>query len=204
MRKRNNQGEGKTMLCRHFPSTTNTNTNTTTNHKQSGSTLVSSQSSKHPHEPWSIPIGRNVNDRSWGKRTKIKMAGTQNPTPTRTPGNGYCQSQPWIAADFSILQMVGEGHFGSVYQAKFTSNGAVCARSSTTSSMEHGQHAEQDVRDDMDDINNGSIREDDDTRGGGTGYVALKRFCKSRIQQSQQRGNRALELLRREVNIHSQ
>jgi hypothetical protein len=32
----------------------------------------------------------------------------------------------------------------------------------------------------------------------------LKRFCKSRIRQSQKRGDRALELLQREINIHSQ
>jgi hypothetical protein len=79
--------------------------------------------------------------------------------------------------------------------------------------MERGQYSEQDVRDDMDD---GSIRDDDDdTRdnkdgsAGGTSsafpkYVALKRFCKSKIRQSLQRNNRALELLHREVNIHSQ
>jgi serine/threonine protein kinase len=142
------------------------------------------------------------------------MAGTKIPNTT-----GFRQSKPWTAADFSILQKLGEGNFGSVFQAKFTNDGNVCTTSITSTSMERGQHADQDERDDMDDDDdsndndNGSIciRDDDDTRdnedrstGGTPKYVALKRFCKSRIRQSQQRGNRALELLHREVNIHSQ
>jgi hypothetical protein len=234
MRKRNNQDESKTMMCRHFTSSSTTSTN---RNKQSSSTLVPSkqaaaESSKHPrhhhrqtqHEPWSFPVGRNVHDRSWGKRVTTKMAGTKIPNRTHTPGNGFRQSEPWTAADFSILQNLGEGHFGCVFQAKFTNDESVFTRSSSSStsmSMGRDQHADQDVRDDMDDsdsdCNNGSIRDDndDDTRDskdrstGGTSsafpkYVALKRFCKSRIRQSQQRGNRALELLHREVNIHSQ
>jgi hypothetical protein len=213
MRKRNNQGESKTMVCRHFTNAANTNHNH--NHKQRSSTLVPSQTPKRQHGPWSFPVGRNVHDRSWGKRTTIKRAGRQNHTMICTPGNGFRQSEPWSAADFSILEKLGEGHFGSVFRAKFTSGGAFCARRSAATSMERGRHYEQDGRDDMEDGNNNSFRDDDDTRDnkdgstGGTSsafpkYVALKRFCKSRIQQSHQRGSRALELLRREVNIHSQ
>jgi hypothetical protein len=189
MRKRNNPGESKIMLCRPFTNAINNN------HKQSSSTLEPSQSPDQ-HESWSFPVGRNVHDRSWGKRTTRKRVGTQ-------------KSTTWTAADFSILEKLGEGHFGSVFQAKFTSDGTVCARSRTaTASMERGRHAEQDVRDDMgDDSSNNSFRGDDTRDDKGSAfpkYVALKRFCKSRIQQSHQRGSRALELLRREVNIHSQ
>jgi hypothetical protein len=222
MRKRNNQGE--TMLCRHF---TTDITATTIDHKQSSSMLVpsqqvqvaaESQSSKHRHqqrqqEPWSFPVGRNVHHRSWGKRTAIKMAGTKASATTRTPGNRLRQAKPWTAADFSILQKLGEGHFGSVFQARLVSDG-----STTATSVVCGRRAEQDVRDDMDDNdsnNNGSIQDDDDIRDnkdgskGGTStafpkFVALKRFCKFRIRQSQQRHNRALELLHREINIQSQ
>jgi serine/threonine protein kinase len=189
---------------------------TNINHKQS---IVPSQTPKQQpaeHEPWSIPVGRNVHDRSWGQRTTIKRAWGQNLAMTCTPGYGFHRSKPWTAADFSILQKLGEGHFGSVFQAKLASDGTVCARRSSATNMERGQYNEQDVRDDMDDNdNNGSFRDDDDddtrdskdrTSTGGTSikYVALKRFCKSRIRQSQQDGGRALELLRREVNIHSQ
>jgi hypothetical protein len=206
MRKRNNQGESVTMLRRHFTNIANTN-----HHLQSSTrsrALVPSQyPPKQQYEPWSFPVGRNVHDRSWGKRT------------TCIPGNGFHLSIPWTAADFSILEKLGEGHFGSVFRAKLASAGTVSARSSSDTSTKHGQSAEQDARDDIVDMaNNGSFRDDNnDTRdnkdrtstAGNTSstfpkYVALKRFCKTRIRQSQQRGSRGLELLRREVNIHSQ
>jgi serine/threonine protein kinase len=197
------------MLCRHFTNTPDTN------HKQCSSALVPSQTPKQQHaehESWSIPVGRNVHDRSWGRRATTKRAWGQNPR------NGFRRSEPWTAANFSILQELGEGHFGSVFLAKLASDRTVWARSSSATSvgMELGQYVEQDVRDDMDDNDkNGSFRDDDDadtrdskdrTSTGGTSrkYVALKRFCKSRIRQSQEDGGRALELIRREVNIHSQ
>lgn len=174
---------GKAMLSRAHHHSINDNESSrvlSTQHLPSTAVAVRMRK-KQQLQQWQFYVGGAVDARSWGKRTTT----TTTTTTSLTTIIDASATDPWKASDFLILNKLGEGHFGSVYYAKLYGADASVK-----------EQEQEDVRDDDDpDTFLATACETD---------VALKRFDMSKLRNSEQQGSRAMELLRREVNIHTQ
>lgn len=146
--------------------------------------------------PFHFEVGSRVHPGSWGTRVSVATCTTNrssnnNKFSSQQHNNQRSPQQPWTASDFCVGKLLGAGYFGKIHHAVYMPrNGSV--GSST--------------------VNNGAA--DEPLRLSRNNEVAIKCFAKSKLlwnTNDHRRGTsssegygRALQLLRREVNIQSQ
>jgi len=145
-------------------------------------------------------VGGYVHRRSWGKRSLFDRvprkrkhknstrraaavsASEASSSSTLTSTSSESPLRLWSADHFDVEKELGRGHFGRVYRATY---------------REHTDDEEDDAAS-SESVVVGSG--DDD---GKENVVALKTFCKRDVMYQVKHGGRSLELLQREINIHS-
>lgn len=113
-------------------------------------------------------------------------------------------SRSWNESDFALDGLLGEGHFGKIYRAYCYPRSFIMTGSSSSSSGNNGLPRKLGISVSASNANTnttGAATDNNTTSLPDT--VALKRFSRGRIAEAQQRGSRFIELLQREINIHS-
>lgn len=115
-----------------------------------------------------------------GSRVHSGSWGKRDSTRRAINKNDKTNKQPqWASRDFSIGKMIGAGHFGKIYRASYVP-----------------RDGKYDAEEEAIEAESYPIKTH--------GTVAIKCFAKSKLLSSRSKGGRALQLLRREVNIQSQ
>ena len=97
----------------------------------------------------------------------------------------------WTLKHFLVEEKLGSGYFGSVYRATYRQNDSDSKNNSSNSSNNNNEGGSS------------TVEEEDHDLLQCTQQVALKTFCKREVLYQLQSHGRSLELLQREVNIHS-